>query len=462
MRPCKVFIGSSSQKGLCIAQALQEQLDRPGIIQARIWNEDIFKSGKTVFDTLITEIQNYDFAILVFTPDDEQGGGTRMFAPRDNVVFEFGLFMGYIGSSRTFIVANRTSSNSLKIPSDLRGLIFYDYYYQDSPDQTLTTTLSPICTKIQRRIQELGPNPQKEKELGVLYRLLNACTYPFYRDIDIEFIHSVNYREPEEFREVSQVIEFLEDLFRDYIYPMMNPSQLQALRIYFAYYLGDGIQLDGMETPITYCVDKDSEEKDFQGQFIIGMSNTEEFVEKSWRVGRAISGYDQRKATSNCAKVFQRGGLSYKPDLQNPTQQKTNYATEDELAIYTVPVEWNTHKGRARIGVLAISSRFPKYIPDQLRVRMQLLGNIVGFLFSLYAISSMADLEAEAFQQPQEKLHGVGIDSSDEQFIRHAITLRRKIATYFEQAFRVSGKHKWNGSELKVAESYNVNSTVNR
>lgn len=456
MQRSKIFIGTSSQKGLTIAQAIQAQLAHDG--QIEIWNEDVFKPGQTTFDTLIRTIERYDFAILVFTLDDSTDIVKRTFAPRDNVIFELGLFMGRIGTSRTFVVANVASLDNLKIPSDLKGLTFAVYDYHDDPEENLASSLGPACTKIRDRIQEQGPISQKEKELGVLYRLLNACTYPFYPDIEIEFLKYVNSKTPEKFEYVSDVIEFLEDLFRDYVYPLINHKQLQALRIYFAYYLGDGIDLEDAEMPPTYCVDKDSDGKNFRGQFIVGMSNTEEFTERSWRVGRAISGYDHGRATSNCAKVFQQGVAKYKRDLQIPTQREGNYATEGELSVYSVPVEWRTHEGNVRIGVLAVSSRYPRYIPDHLRVRMQLLGNIVGFLFSLYAISNMSDLETETSRLPQGSLPQVGIEigrnSSAEQFIRRAIALRRQIATHFEHEFLKLGSHKWNGNELIVVEPH--------
>jgi predicted nucleotide-binding protein len=49
-------------------------------------------------------VPDYDFAIMTWAADDSTfSNGTVTASPRDNVVFECGLFMGILGKDRAFI-----------------------------------------------------------------------------------------------------------------------------------------------------------------------------------------------------------------------------------------------------------------------------------------------------------------------------------------------------------------------
>src|SRR5690349_18584537 len=114
-----IFIGSSSE-GLKGAQAIEFQLQQEA--EVTIWNEGFFGMGDGTLETLVNSLERFDFAILVLTADDLVISREISFqSPRDNVMFELGLFMGRLGRSRTFIVCN--SAEKLKLPSDLAGVI---------------------------------------------------------------------------------------------------------------------------------------------------------------------------------------------------------------------------------------------------------------------------------------------------------------------------------------------------
>lgn len=73
-------------------------------------------------EALVRATRQYDFAILVLTPDDiARKKGVRLFLPRDNVVFELGLFMGTLGRDRTFILLKQ-QKDRIALPSDLDGI----------------------------------------------------------------------------------------------------------------------------------------------------------------------------------------------------------------------------------------------------------------------------------------------------------------------------------------------------
>jgi hypothetical protein len=121
----RVFIGSS-QKNVRVARLIRDRLEVDPSTTVRIWDEGVFGVGEGILERLVAEVDKYDFAVLVWGEDDitESRGESRA-SPRDNVIFECGLFMGAIGRDRIFIVGD--SSVDLKIPSDLAGILLADY-----------------------------------------------------------------------------------------------------------------------------------------------------------------------------------------------------------------------------------------------------------------------------------------------------------------------------------------------
>jgi predicted nucleotide-binding protein len=94
-----VFIGSSSQ-GLNVANDVQSLLHREFLVE--VWNQGtIFGLGNATLEDLEAAVLAYDFGIFVFTPDDrlDARGHVRTVA-RDNVLFEFGLFVGKLTRRR--------------------------------------------------------------------------------------------------------------------------------------------------------------------------------------------------------------------------------------------------------------------------------------------------------------------------------------------------------------------------
>jgi hypothetical protein len=159
-----VFVGSSTE-GLDFARAVRNQLIREAEIT--LWNEGFFKLGHTFIETLVNELPRFDFAILVLTPDDlVNSRETEVFGPRDNVIFELGLFMGYLGRTRTFIVYQ--ASAELKLPSDLSGVAAATY---DWPrvDKNHQSAVGAACDTIRNSIRDQGVSERKaEKEVEYL------------------------------------------------------------------------------------------------------------------------------------------------------------------------------------------------------------------------------------------------------------------------------------------------------
>ena len=113
-----MFIGSSKE-GLPAAKALQVNLDDAADVV--LWSQGIFGLSEGTLESLVERLDDFDFAILVLTPDDvaiTRGEAAQL--PRDNVLLELGLFMGRLGRERCFVVYDRTKP--IKLPSDLAGV----------------------------------------------------------------------------------------------------------------------------------------------------------------------------------------------------------------------------------------------------------------------------------------------------------------------------------------------------
>lgn len=118
-----VFIGSSTE-GLEIAQAIGEEIK--SYADTVIWNENVFDYGRGYLEELMCELDKHDFAVLVMSPDDiVESRDNSSAAPRDNVLFEAGLFMGRLGRDRTFIVCDKDKAT--KLPSDFAGVSLATY-----------------------------------------------------------------------------------------------------------------------------------------------------------------------------------------------------------------------------------------------------------------------------------------------------------------------------------------------
>jgi hypothetical protein len=156
MNKPSVFIGSSSE-GVEFARAVRSLLAQDAEIT--LWNEGFFGLGSTFIETLINALPRFDFAILVLTADDlVHSREVETFSPRDNVIFELGLFMGHLGRARTFIL--HQSNAKLKIPTDLSGVTMATYEWPRE-DKSYRATVGVACDSIREVIRDLGVSETK-------------------------------------------------------------------------------------------------------------------------------------------------------------------------------------------------------------------------------------------------------------------------------------------------------------
>lgn len=146
-----IFIGSSSE-ALATARAIQSEFQHDDY-QVRVWTNKIFGASNAVIEDLENQVRTADFAILVLAPDDAVLSRKEGYeAPRDNVIFELGLFMGALTRQRTFF-AVPIGMKDLKIPSDLLGVTPLSYKLGEPED--LPYSVGPMCDEIRKIIRKL-------------------------------------------------------------------------------------------------------------------------------------------------------------------------------------------------------------------------------------------------------------------------------------------------------------------
>jgi hypothetical protein len=122
MRKPNVFIGSSVET-LQVVDAIEADLRESAVV--RRWDKDTFRAGRYTLEELAKATMEVDFAVFVLGRDDitESRGQTKP-SPRDNVIFEAGLFTAMLGKERVFYVVDKSG---IKIPSDWSGLGYLSF-----------------------------------------------------------------------------------------------------------------------------------------------------------------------------------------------------------------------------------------------------------------------------------------------------------------------------------------------
>jgi hypothetical protein len=146
----RIFLGSSgAQKKLL--QALTRGLE--DVAHVVPWTTS-FNPGTTTLERLLELTREVDFAAFVFARDDwttasppaSDAAGSGQASPRDNVVFEAGLFGAALGMRRTFIL----HASGSKLPSDLLGLTCVRY------EESTAAEIRVVNEKLRKAIENEG------------------------------------------------------------------------------------------------------------------------------------------------------------------------------------------------------------------------------------------------------------------------------------------------------------------
>lgn len=147
-----LFVGCSAES-LPVARAIQSALAHDPTV-VTVWTDGVFKASSFPIESLERELPKVDFAALVLASDDRViSRNVTSDAPRDNIIFELGLFMGALGRSRTFLVHPRGAD--LKIPTDLMGIM--PLVYESGPEGDLSSAVASACNELRAAIRTAGP-----------------------------------------------------------------------------------------------------------------------------------------------------------------------------------------------------------------------------------------------------------------------------------------------------------------
>jgi CAP12/Pycsar effector protein, TIR domain len=147
----RIFLGSSGKQAKLL-QALTRGLE--DVARVEPWTTS-FNPGTTTLERLLELAHEVDFAAFVFARDDWTSTNVSpspapeagQASPRDNVVFEAGLFGGALGMRRTFIL----HANGAKLPTDLLGLTSIRY-----GDAATAAEMRAINQKLRTAIESSG------------------------------------------------------------------------------------------------------------------------------------------------------------------------------------------------------------------------------------------------------------------------------------------------------------------
>ena len=138
----RIFIGSSKE-ALPIARKIKSGLKYDAHVDT--WADGIFdEPGKAYIEVLEEMLNNYEYGIFVFNPDDKVfSRGKKLSIPRDNVIFEYGMFLGKHSRKKAFFILPR--GIDVKIMTDVLGITCLEY---DPTNPNLQSAVADACDQI--------------------------------------------------------------------------------------------------------------------------------------------------------------------------------------------------------------------------------------------------------------------------------------------------------------------------
>jgi hypothetical protein len=173
-RPCIVIASSSEQIGT--ATRIADALGRSSEWSVLVWDR-LFDFSASYVESLENVLDRADFAVVVLTGDDTAIVREKVAVlPRDNVIFELGLFIGRLGRPRCFFFVD--AETGTQIASDLSGVKAVSYYPDSvAPADPRRPRLADQVQRMKAQLREFGaaavrfrPSPELRRRQEELWR----------------------------------------------------------------------------------------------------------------------------------------------------------------------------------------------------------------------------------------------------------------------------------------------------
>jgi hypothetical protein len=131
----------SSKEALPVSTLVMDKLTGTGFDVDGWWQ--VFPPNSGYLETLVDSCGYYDAVVAVFGADDRATiRGREVAVPRDNVVFEFGMFLGRLGAKRAFFLLE----HGVELFSDWEGVSHASFERGAALDADVETATAQIRT----------------------------------------------------------------------------------------------------------------------------------------------------------------------------------------------------------------------------------------------------------------------------------------------------------------------------
>lgn len=153
----RLFIGGSSEAQNVIESCVELLQGYAKCVPWYTAPEFSDRGSITTFNALYDATFAYDFALFLLTPDDALNHRNSDYkCPRDNVIYEMGLFIGALGPERVCAILQRPEGTQVKLPSDVAGVNIPRFSYAIDGQLDQQTSLKSAVQGLAGMIKRSG------------------------------------------------------------------------------------------------------------------------------------------------------------------------------------------------------------------------------------------------------------------------------------------------------------------